>query len=397
VPTTKSLLGGRLVFNRVIVPVDGSNHSWRAAEVAAVVARQCVAELELLEVVDAPQDVEPAVAAVTSRAAVLDVDGEPIVTAIPVDTSVAVTVANHARSVLGAIIVISSSGRGRTEALVGSVAAELLDEMYGPLVVVGPRAKTRGDLRGRLVVPVDGSAFGEAVLGLAVAIGIGFEAHPWIVEVLPPNLRAPSDVIDSSYPASVARRLAEQSHHPVDYEVLHDSSPERAIARFAADLDASLIVASTHGTTGLVRLASGSRAMAIVRHAPCPVVLSRPPQLHGPLGVADASVQPRVAPVAVTRQRRRGFDLDRASPRVRATVSDLARRLGVAEAAIEVTEARAVTWPDASYGCPEPGMMYVQRPVDGSLVVLAYAERRYEYHGGTPLTLCEHPHPPIGG
>ena len=84
----------------------------------------------------------------------------------------------------------------------------------------------------------------------------------------------------ATYPASVARRLARRSHHPVDFEVLHDEHPGRAIGRFAGDIGASLIVASTHGRAGLARFAIGSRAMSIVRHAPCPVVLSRPPHLR---------------------------------------------------------------------------------------------------------------------
>jgi hypothetical protein len=34
-------------------------------------------------------------------------------------------------------------------------------------------------------------------------------------------------------------------------------------------------------------------------------------------------------------------------------------------------------------------MAYIQVPVDGTLVVLQAGGRRYEYHGGDPLVLCE--------
>jgi len=74
---------------------------------------------------------------------------------------------------------------------------------------------------------------------------------------------------------------------------------------------------------------------------------------------------------------------------------DLARRLGVDEALVEFVEAREVVWPDASLGCPRPGMAYIQVPRDGLLVRLAVAGEVYEYHSGDgrPPFLCEHPAP----
>jgi hypothetical protein len=70
---------------------------------------------------------------------------------------------------------------------------------------------------------------------------------------------------------------------------------------------------------------------------------------------------------------------------------DLARRLQIAADQIALIEARAVVWPDASLGCPQPGMVYKQVPQDGALIVLAVSERRYEYHSGGSrgLFLCE--------
>jgi nucleotide-binding universal stress UspA family protein len=389
----------------VIVPVDGSERAWRAARVGSALAHQCAAELELLQIVDTDADTESAQIAVSGRAATIDLhDIDPIVRVLPVETSVAATIAAHAASALGSIIVLSTSGRGRVEALVGSVAEELLIEMFGPLIVVGPHASVdQRDLRGRLLVPVDGSDNAETVLGLAAAWGIGLEARPWIVAVIPPDGDRPSGLLDSTYPAGVARRLARQSHHPVDFEVLHDEHPGRAIGRFAGDIGASLIVASTHGRAGLARFAIGSRAMSIVRHAPCPVVLSRPPHLRRVDEHALTAQPLKPVPTAPTAPAWRtpavpfSAPLERSSSMVVAAVADLAARLGVNAASIEIADARAVTWPDNSCGCPEPGMMYVQRPVEGALVVLSYQGRRYEYHGGNPLRLCDHPHPPVGG
>ena len=72
--------------------------------------------------------------------------------------------------------------------------------------------------------------------------------------------------------------------------------------------------------------------------------------------------------------------------------ADLAARLGVDVNQIEVLEAIEVVWPDASLGCPQPGMAYAQVSQDGLLIRLSAGGRMYFYHsGGTgDLFLCEH-------
>jgi nucleotide-binding universal stress UspA family protein len=194
--------------------------------------------------------------------------------------SVGFTIADHVSNVNGGIIVMSTFGRGRTEAILGSVAVDVLCETFGPLIVVGPRARTdRTDLRGELIVPVDGSDFSETTLSLGAVWGIGLEARPWVVEVLEPDQVRLPDTTESSYAARLARDIRRLSHHDAQFEVLHSRHPGKAIADFARSIEASLIVASTHGRTGLARLTLGSAAMEIVRHAPCPVVLTRPSTL----------------------------------------------------------------------------------------------------------------------
>lgn len=74
-------------------------------------------------------------------------------------------------------------------------------------------------------------------------------------------------------------------------------------------------------------------------------------------------------------------------------VADLAARLEIAPAEVEVLRVEEVTWRDGSLGCPQPGMFYTQALVDGARIVLSARGRRYEYHQGgrrAPF-LCEHP------
>ena len=68
--------------------------------------------------------------------------------------------------------------------------------------------------------------------------------------------------------------------------------------------------------------------------------------------------------------------------RIEQARQDLAARLGVPAAEIQVVEARAVTWPDSSLGCPEPGRMYLQVLTPGFRIVLETGGKRYTYHAG---------------
>ena len=53
--------------------------------------------------------------------------------------------------------------------------------------------------------------------------------------------------------------------------------PAAEIVRIAGDEGVELIVIGTHGRTGMLRLVMGSVAEAVVRRAPCPVMVYRAP------------------------------------------------------------------------------------------------------------------------
>lgn len=78
-------------------------------------------------------------------------------------------------------------------------------------------------------------------------------------------------------------------------------------------------------------------------------------------------------------------------PLLRVAMDDLARRLNINPADIQVLETRAVVWPDRSLGCPRPGMVYPQVQTDGALIRLQAQGREFSYHSGgsRPPFLCE--------
>ena len=267
------------MMQHLIVPVDGSDASWRATDAACSLARRCDATVEIVEIVFDKAEESESRGRVSERMAQHDTDGLDVsTTTILTDDGVADALAERIEAQPDAMFVMSSHGRGRSAALLGSVTEELLQLTFGPVLVVGPHVAAAG-FDGPIVVAVDGSKASESVLSLAAAWGLELGVEPWIVEVSEAMPGDSGDVAESAYPARLARQLAADSGHPAQFDVLHGKDVHDVVADFAESLHSSMIVASTHGRTGLARFVIGSTAAAMVRHARCPVLLVRPPHL----------------------------------------------------------------------------------------------------------------------
>jgi hypothetical protein len=108
--------------------------------------------------------------------------------------------------------------------------------------------------------------------------------------------------------------------------------------------------------------------------------------------VAGRAIQCKEA--EVTREKEAAAELD---PELRASLEtarlDLAGRLSIDVAQVEVAKAERVRWRDSSAGCPEPDRVYMQVLTEGARFVLAAAGREYHYHQvrGAPPFFCESP------
>lgn len=60
--------------------------------------------------------------------------------------------------------------------------------------------------------------------------------------------------------------------------------------------------------------------------------------------------------------------------------ADAAARAGIAGAAVRLESVQPVTWPDASLGCPQPGMAHAQMLLPGWLLRVEAGGQRYGYH-----------------
>ena len=63
-----------------------------------------------------------------------------------------------------------------------------------------------------------------------------------------------------------------------------------------------------------------------------------------------------------------------------AVLKDAATRTGIATAKLKVESTIAVTWPDGSLGCPQPGMNYTMALVPGYRIKLRAGEQVLDYH-----------------
>jgi nucleotide-binding universal stress UspA family protein len=138
-----------------------------------------------------------------------------------------------------------------------------------------------------LLVPLDGSAFGEHALPLALSLARRANAsiqlvHVQVPQVYSEGLAALSGVLDErarkeaqDYLDGLARRIAAVSSVPLTPVLLTGTIAE-AIHDQAVRTAASLVVLTTHGRGPLSRFWLGSVADELLRRLPMPVLLVRP-------------------------------------------------------------------------------------------------------------------------
>ena len=134
----------------------------------------------------------------------------------------------------------------------------------------------------KIVVPWDFSDMSKDALKRAVELADSNEQIE-VVHVTPyPATMEPSVVWGTYSENDIRENLGEsfKTEIPVDqYPGINFTAffgdPGTEIANFAKDVNAGLIVISSHGRTGVQRFMMGSVAERVVRLAPCPVLVLR--------------------------------------------------------------------------------------------------------------------------
>jgi nucleotide-binding universal stress UspA family protein len=142
-----------------------------------------------------------------------------------------------------------------------------------------------------ILVPTDFSECGNYALSWAASIARTFKASIICVHVIEPIVPAvgysgmseplPITDISEQLEDSAERELPklaeceECAGLDVEELIVHGEAASE-IVQVAKDRNVDLIVVASHGRTGLGRILFGSTAEAVVRHAPCPVLVVKP-------------------------------------------------------------------------------------------------------------------------
>lgn len=268
----------------IVVPLDGSTFSERALRPACSIAAR-LGHSRVVLVNCAHDDIGHARHHLDDRARlfsdVVQVETRLVDHKDPADAILS-TVASEG----DATLCMATHGRGGIGATVlGSVANQVVCRSTRPLVLVGPQCRTAllPAEHGRMLVCTDASPLADSVIPVAREWSDRLRVQLWLAQVVPPdeNPEAAHRPARHRHVEAATSHLAELSAQlggsavPTRSEVLH-GTPSSAIVDFAERISAALIAIATHGRSGLTRVVMGSVATDVVRHASCPVLITRP-------------------------------------------------------------------------------------------------------------------------
>ena len=142
----------------------------------------------------------------------------------------------------------------------------------------------------KILVPIDFSDYSKKALQYTVTFAKQFNAELCLIYVIEPviypadlsmgQVVIPQTEIDlSTKSRQELESLAKtEIGSLLKYEIIiKNGKPFMEIIETASEIDADLIIISTHGHTGVEHLLFGSTAEKVVRKAPCPVLTIREP------------------------------------------------------------------------------------------------------------------------
>lgn len=298
------------MFNKILVPLDGSPLAEQALEPALVMAEQGGGEVVLLRVPVLERMLVPALAGYgflwpdqsfevsrheaneylttiqqarahpgrTLRAKVVDGD----IASVIVDTAAAEQVD---------LIVMSTHGySGLTRWVLGSVAERVLHSASCPVIVV-----RSAEPISNVVITLDGSRLAEKALPPALEVARRLGAQVTLLRVVQDSEVNPTDVDYLEFlEHGLGRRLQEESYEHAEAYLqamvaLHQTPEQKvnvavrfggaaeAILGYADAHDVHLIAMVTHGRTGLRRWVYGSVTEKVLRSSNCAMLVVRPP------------------------------------------------------------------------------------------------------------------------
>ena len=155
----------------------------------------------------------------------------------------------------------------------------------------------------QILVPLDGSAFAEAALPLALALSARTKAGLQLVTVVEPIPAFAYEEWESAarewseqYLTAVAERIGGEAGGEVT-TALHSGHVVETLIDAVRAVDADLVVMATHGRGALSRAWLGSAADGFMRRAQVPVLFVRPEEGEPPALEASAGFETILVPL----------------------------------------------------------------------------------------------------
>ncbi len=274
------------MLSHILVPLDGTPQSAVTLPLARTVARATGAEIELVRVVPAhPGNEALAVAAreyLDRIVGELGVDGVRVATSVLIGHPASEILAEAGRHRADAIVMATRGRTGLQRAILGSVSERVLHASAAPVLLVRPGGHRVTRVQ-TLLVPVDGTP--GSALAISVARRWALETHARVVlaQVVVPLPRYAEGFYVAPEWDEETRRSAQAYLDRLAQALVRAGVTATAVARIgqvaatlaatAEDVDADLVVMSTHALTGPERALLGSVADEMVRTCSRPVLL----------------------------------------------------------------------------------------------------------------------------
>lgn len=279
------------MYERVLIPTDGSERGERAAAHGVALAAASDAEVHALNVVDASAlDVGDFSDAAAIRDALAE-QGERATQTVAdlaaeygLETVTAVRDGTPARTILRYVgeeevdlVAMATHGRtGFRRAILGSVTEQVVRKATVPVLTVHPGEGAPDTDYESILVATDGGAESAAATDHAVDIATRFDATIEALSVVDTTLSREGALLEAlRSTCGAAVREVETAGARRDVAVtteIREGDPAKTIVEYAGERDVDLVAMGTHGRTGLDRFVTRSVAERVVRWADVPVL-----------------------------------------------------------------------------------------------------------------------------
>ncbi|ARS90082.1 universal stress protein [Natrarchaeobaculum aegyptiacum] len=277
------------MFERILVPTDGSEPASAALEYAGEIAARSAVTVHVLHVREGDAGGDEATIddlLEDDRSWAAEADA-PVIDEVRTGTPVESILEFAAEQPIDAIVMGTRGRRGVGRLLLGSVTEDVVRDADVPVLVV----RAGDDVRRpcpieRVLVPTDGSSHADAALERAISLVEDLEGEAEgsvdchvlsAIDVAPAEVSEGSDLrVDrlETHTETVVEDAVDRAE-AAGVEVtsaVRYGSIYRSIRSYAVENDVDLIVMGTHGRSGLDRLLLGSVTERVLRTAPVPVL-----------------------------------------------------------------------------------------------------------------------------